>query len=528
MYDFIIIGAGSAGCVLANRLSENPNHSVLLLEAGGSDNRREFQVPMLGWSLQNTEVDWAYTTESQTCMYDRQVSWPRGKALGGSSSINAMIYIRGHRQCYDDWAALGNVGWSYEDILPYFKKSEHYFRGANDPHFQDGLHGIDGPLHVADPRDPNPLSCAFVDAAIEIGLPLNNDFNGRTQEGIGFYQLTQKDGRRCSASVAFLHPIMDRPNLTITTNAQATRLLFDHRRIAGVEYLQDGHLHEVTANREVILSGGAINSPQLLLLSGIGPGYHLQEIGIPILVDLQGVGQNLQDHLDVPVALHAKEPLNLRPDSATAEIEYRHFQKGDLTSNGPEAGGFVRTHPDLPMPDLQYHFSPSSRDELVDPAVYPNGFTIWPGLLLPESRGDIKLRTLDPIDHPIIQPNYLSKDRDVDVLLYGIRQARQIAQARAFEPFVDKALIPDPAIEGGDSLRDFIRRTATTIYHPVGTCKMGVDPLAVVDPQLKVYGVEGLRVADASIMPIIVNGNTNAPAIMIGEKAADMILESNA
>lgn len=518
MYDYIIVGAGSAGCVLANRLSQNPNNTVLLLEAGGPDNGREFQVPLLGWSLQNSDADWAYRTEPQSGMHGRSIPWPRGKALGGSSSINAMIYIRGHRQCYDDWAALSNDGWGFDNVLPYFKKSEHYFLGEND------FHATGGELHVANPRDPNPLSCAFVDAALEFGLPANNDFNGRSQSGVGFYQLTQKDGRRCSTSVAFLHPILHRPNLTVQTQAQATRLLFDGHCVTGVAYLQDGQPQKADARREVILCGGAINSPQLLLLSGIGPGRHLQALNVPVLVDLPGVGQNLQDHLDVPVVLHAREPISLRPHSPTAEIEYRHFQKGDLTSNGPEAGGFVRTRPDLPMPDLQYHFSPSSRAELADPAVYPNAFIIWPGLLLPESRGHIELRSPDPLAQPLIQPNYLADERDIEVLLYGLKQAREIFQTNAFLPFIDRVILPHPEITADNDLRDYIRQTATTIYHPVGTCKMGVDPTAVVDPQLKVHGVEGLRVADASIMPTIINGNTNAPAIMIGEKAAEMIL----
>jgi choline dehydrogenase len=520
MYDYIIIGAGSAGCVLANRLSEDPDVTVLLLEAGGPDNRREFQVPLLGWSLQQSEADWAYQTEPQNHMHDRRILWPRGKVLGGSSAINAMIYIRGHRRCYDDWAALGNEGRAFEDVLPYFLQSEHQLRGP------DELHGTGGLLHVADPRDPNPLSCAFVDAALELGIASNKDFNGPTQEGAGFFQLNQKDGRRCSTSVAFLHPAMNRPNLTIQTNAQATRLLFDNLRVSGVAYIQEGgDPQQVNVGREVILCGGAINSPQLLLLSGIGRADHLQAMGIPVLVDLPGVGQNLQDHLDVPVAIAASEPVTLKPHSAAAEIEYRHFQKGDLTSNGPEAGAFLRTTPDLPMPDLQFHFSPSSRAELADPGRYPHAFIIWPGLLLPESRGYIELRSPDPLAHPVIQPNYLSEEQDVEVLLQGVKLGRKMAQSRAFERFIAQVVLPDPAIEDENILRDFIRHTATTIYHPVGTCKMGVDPLAVVDPQLRVYGVEGLRVADASIMPTIINGNTNAPAIMIGEKAADMILK---
>ncbi len=509
MYDYIIVGAGSAGCVLANRLSEDPNNTVLLLEAGGPDNGREYQVPLLGWSLQGGQSDWNYQTEPQPCLQGRQIDWPRGKVLGGSSSINAMVYIRGHRQCYDSWAALGNDGWSFDDLLPLFRKSQRQCREIADS--AQGLHGFDGSLHVADPRDLNPLSSAFIDAALEIGLPANDDFNGRTQEGIGFYQLTQKDGHRCSSAVAFLHPVLDRPNLTVKTQAQATRLLFDNNRVSGIAYTQNGRPQQANARREVILCGGAINSPQLLLLSGIGPGDHLQTMGIPVLVDLPGVGQNLQDHLDVPVAVAAREPVSLKPHSAAAEIEYRHFQKGDLTSNGPEAGGFIRTDPNLPMPDLQYHFSPSSRPELADPEHYPHAFTIWPGLLLPESRGYIELRTPDPLAHPTIQPNYLSNERDVELLLYGVKQAREIIQTNAFQPFVHQVIAPHPEITADNELRDYIRQTATTIYHPVGTCKMGqslkVDSQAVVDPQLRVFGLEGLRVADVSIMPTIINGN---------------------
>ena len=474
MYDYIIVGAGSAGCVLANRLSANPNVTVLLLEAGGVDNRLEFQAPLLGWSVQGSAADWAYQTEPQSHLNGRQIPWPRGKVLGGSSSINAMIYIRGHRQCYDDWAALGNVGWSFADVLPLFKKSQHQLRGTDYlPELRGSFHAIGGPLCVTDPRDPNPLSLAFVNAAREIGLPANNDFNGRTQEGVGFYQLTQQEGRRCSASVAFLHPVLNRPNLMVQTEAQASHLIFEGNRVSGVAYLQNGRPHQANVRREIILCGGAINSPQLLLLSGIGRGDHLQTMGIPTLVDLPGVGQNLQDHLDIPLAIAAKEPITLNAHNTKAKILYRHFQRGDLTSNGPEAGGFVRTNPNLPMPDLQYHFSPSSRPELADPEQYPNAFTIWPGLLLPESRGHIELSTPDPLDHPTIKANYLSDERDVEVLLYGLKQAREIIQTNAFLPHINQVILPHPEVTADNDLRDYIRQTATTIYHPVGTCKMG-------------------------------------------------------
>ena len=525
MYDYIVIGAGSAGCVVANRLTENPETTVLLLEAGGSDDKPEINIPYAAWSLQKSDVDWAYDTEPQPHLNGRRIFWPRGKVLGGTSSINNMVYIRGHRQVYDAWCAAGNAGWGYADVLPLFKKSEHQERGAGD------YHGQGGPLNVANLRDANPLSCAFVEAARELGFTLNDDFNGAQQEGFGFYQVTQKNGERWSTARAFLGPSRGRPNLTIITRAQATRLLLDGRRVVGVAYVQKGEVGEVSADKEVILCGGAINSPQLLLLSGIGPAEHLRAMGLSVIVDLPGVGQNLQDHLDVAVAYQCTEPISVGTfNRAAAELEYRYFRKGPLSVNGSEAGGFLKTRPDLAMPDLQFHFSPGWSVGFGHDRPPGHGFAFWPGLLLPESRGYLQLRSADPLEPPLIQPNYLTSEADQQVLVEGVKIARRLAQTEAFAPFIGEAIKPGPEMQSEAEIRAYIRDNASTVYHPTGTCKMGpdTDPLAVVDPQLRVHGVQGLRVADASIMPTIVNGNTNAPAIMIGEKLADLIRSAGA
>jgi choline dehydrogenase len=517
VYDYIIVGAGSAGCVVAGRLSQNPEATVLLLEAGGPDDRREIQIPYAAWSLQGSDVDWAYLTEPQPQLKGRRIAWPRGKVLGGTSSINAMVYMRGHRQVYDGWLAAGNVGWGYVDLLPLFKRSEYQARGA------DEYHGADGPLDVADQRDANPLSCAFVDAARELGYPINDDFNGAEQAGFGFYQVTQRQGQRWSAADAFLRPALGRPNLHVATQAHATRLLFDGRRAAGVAYIQHGEECEARASREVILCGGAINSPQLLLLSGVGPADELHALGIPVIADLPGVGQNLQDHLDVAVAFRCTEPISLGTLYSAAEIEYRYFRKGPLASNGPEAGGFLKTRPHLSAPDLQFHFSPGWSVGFGTHRPAGHGFSLWPALVLPESRGSLRLRSADPLAPPLIQPNYLAAEADMAVIVQGVKIARELAATQAFAPFVGEAIQPAAAVCSDEEIRAYIRANASTVYHPAGTCKMGGDPLAVVDSQLRVYGVDGLRVADASIMPTIANGNTNAPAIMIGEKLAEMI-----
>ncbi|MBV7339932.1 choline dehydrogenase [Chloroflexi bacterium TSY] len=521
-YDYIIIGASSAGCVLANRLSADGQYQVLLLEAGGPDKKQEVQIPAAFSKLYKTEVDWNYETMPQTNAGGRQLYWPRGKMLGGSSSMNAMIYQRGNPNDYNNWAALGNEEWSWDDVLPYFKKAQHQERGDST------MHGRGGPLNVADLRDPNPLSLIFVQAAMQAGYAGNDDFNDGAQEGFGLYQVTQKRGSRHSAATAYLKPALKRSNLRVETGAQATQLLFDEQRCVGVKYMQNGHEHTEQANRDVILSGGAINSPQLLMLSGVGPDDHLQAMGIQTVVDLPGVGQNLQDHLAVAPTWYCTQKITLASAESLGNwAKLLLFKKGMFTSNVGEAGGFIRLDAASLAPELQYHFAPvfSLRHGFDSPQAH--GFTVAPTLVKVHSRGDIKLKSADPLTHPEIQPNYLADERDVDVLLEGVKIARHIVQQSAFDPYRGDEYTPGASVITDDEIRDFVRQHCETLYHPVGTCKMGVDPLAVVNPELQVHGVAGLRVADASIMPEIINANTNAPTIMIGERCAHLILNGS-
>lgn len=517
IYDYIIVGAGSAGCVLANRLTEDPQTSVLLLEAGGDDKKQEIHIPAAFSKLFKTSYDWTYYTDEEPQMLSRKMYWPRGKVLGGSSSLNAMIYIRGHRSDYDAWQEAGNQGWSYAEVLPYFKKAENQERGPSE------YHGTGGPLNVTDPRYLNPLSRAFVEACKEFGMPENADFNGAVNEGTGFYQTTQKHGARWSTVNAYLKPASNRPNLTIQTATLVTGILLEHGRATGIAYRQAGEGKTVLAQREVLLCGGAVNSPQLLMLSGIGPADHLRSVGVEVITDLPGVGQNLQDHLAAGVSFQALKPVSLkdaqRPDHI---LDYLLRKKGPLTSNIAEAGGFLKLDAEAPVPDIQFHFAPVFYIDHGFTSPPGHGFTIGPTLLHPKSRGQIRLNSNDPYKHALIQARYLSAEEDAQTLLRAVKVSRELADTRAF------AGLRGPQVLGSATMSDeemlqAIRQYAETLYHPIGTCKMGHDSMAVVDEQLRVHGIEGLRVIDASIMPAIIGGNTNAPTIMIAEKAADLL-----
>ncbi len=522
-HDVIIIGAGTAGCVLAARLSQDRNRRVLLLEAGGPARHAAVRIPAAFSRLFRTRFDWAFQTEPQSALNGRRLYWPRGKMVGGSGAMNAMIYVRGHPADYDAWAAAGNAGWSFADVLPFFKLSEDQQRGPS------AYHGAGGPLRVVDLRDPNPLSTAFVHAGIERGLPANGDFNGPSQEGVGFYQVTQRGGARLSTADAYLAPARRRPNLTVITGAHARRLLFrpdpnDGRpRAHGVVYSRAGTLYTAEA-AEIILCAGAIQSPQLLLLSGIGPGGDLQALGINVVLDLPGVGRNLQDHLAAGIVYDCRQPISLtNAERPAAMVRFLASRRGPLTSNVAEAGAFVCLDPAAERPDVQFHFAPIFFIDHGFSRPTGHGFTLGPTLLRPRSRGWISLDAPDPEQAPRVQPNYGEDPADHEILLAGLKLARRLASARSFDPYRGDERLPGAIVRDDDGLRQHLRATAQTLYHPVGTCKMGPDRLAVVDEQLRVHGVAGLRVADASIMPQVTSGNTNAPTIMIAEKAAAMI-----
>jgi len=517
-YDYVIVGAGSAGCVLAARLTEDRNTRVLLLEAGGAASAREVRIPAAFSKLYKTAVDWNYATEPEPCLHDRQLYWPRGKMIGGSGSMNAMIYIRGNATDYDHWASLGNEGWGFRDVLPYFKKSERQERGASE------YHGASGPLHVADLRCVNPLTRSFLAAAEELGIPANSDFNGGSQDGAGLYQVTQKYGQRHSTADAYLKPALGRENLTVLMHAHAARIVIENHRAMGIAYIRDGAVETVRAEREVVLAGGAVNSPQLLLLSGIGPADEIRRAGVGAVHDVPGVGKNLQDHLMVSVGYLCTRPVSMaNAESLPNFLRYLVFKRGPLVSNVAEAGIFWRTRDGLHEPDLQLLFGPGY---YVNHGLTPRKehcFGFGPTLLTPESRGSIALKSADPLEPPAICANYLSSAADIRAIVEGVKLSRQLAHTKAFEAYRGGELHPGPSVQGDEEIANFIRAEAETLYHPVGTCKMGNDSMAVVDDRLRVHGIDGLRVADASVMPRIPAGNTNAPTIMIAEKAADMI-----
>ncbi len=524
-FDYVIVGAGSAGCVIANRLSENPSTTVLLIEAGGSDAHPYIRMPAgIAKLAAGDRFNWSYNTEPQAELHNRRLYWPRGKVLGGSSSINAMCYIRGQREDYDSWAEDGLHNWSYEHVLPYFLRSENFADGASE------FHNDDGELHVQSLRHNSPLTETFLTAAVDAGFEATDDFNGARQNGVGRYHVTQKNGSRCSTAVAFLHPVRHRSNLTVWRDTHVDRVLCEHTRATGVQGRRDGEAFTVEAGH-VVVCGGAINSPQLLMLSGIGPADHLRRLGLKVVADRPSVGENLQDHLDI-CTLYSARNNDTYDFSAIEElaqgVRYLLTSSGPASSNAAEAGGFVRSAlAEDDRPDIQLHFVPAQLDDHGRNRLPGHGFTLHACVLRPRSRGRLRLKSADPAVHPALLPNYLGDPNDLVLMRECLNISREIFAQSAFDQARGRPVFPDAVSTDEEEQTEFIRRKAESIYHPVGTCRMGVDSEAVVSPELRVNGVDGLTVADASVMPSLISGNTNAPTIMIAERAADFLRNAN-
>ena len=528
-FDYIIVGAGSAGCVLANRLTASGKHRVLLLEAGPKDRNPWLHIPLgYGKLFTNRRFNWCYATEPQPECYGREVIAPRGKVLGGTSSINGLVYIRGQADDFNNWRQLGNAGWAFDDVLPYFRKAEDNERGA------DALHGVGGPLAVSNMRDRHPLADAYIEAAQQCGYPRNDDFNGPTQEGAGYYQTTTRNGRRCSTAVGYLKPVRGRANLAVISNALASRLLFEGRRAVGVEYFAGDQRRSARANAEVIVASGTFNSPQLLQLSGVGPAALLNSLGIAVIADMPGVGNGLADHYSSRIVFRCKKPLTLNDVVRTwsgkvaAGLRYGFTRRGYLALAAIASGCFLRAHPSSATPDVQCSIALYSGDVAAGVLHRFSGVTGVCTLLRPESRGYVRIKSADPREAPAINPNYLAIAKDRDTIVAGVNAMRRIFRAPAMARHIAEEIEPGPQCVSDDDLLDFIRRCGSTTYHPISTCRMGNDETAVVDQRLRVRDLAGLRVVDASIMPGIVSGNTNAATIMIGEKGAAMILEDAA
>lgn len=533
-FDFVIAGGGSAGCVLANRLSASGRWQVALLEAGPDDSSPFIHMPAgIIPVIRSKILNWGFWTTRQKQCGEREMYWPRGRTLGGSSSINAMCYIRGHAWDYDHWASLGNDGWSYREVLPYFRKLEN-FEAIDKVRDGHRYHAKGGPLNVAEARYMNPLMKAWVKAGQQAGHPVTDDFNGPQQEGVGYYHTAQKDGQRCSNARAYLTDAKKRPNLTIITRAHTTRVLFEGKQAVGLRYLKDGQYHDLRARREVILSAGAVGSPQLLMLSGVGPRKELDKHGIAVVHELPGVGENLQDHLDIHITTLEKtrHSVSLRPYGVLKSIvnvfKYVFGRRGELTSNFAQAGAFLKSDDQQAIPDLQMHVVPfvyANHGQVLGPLFKHYAYSVMTCFLRPESRGTVRLANADPLSPPVIDANYLATERDMTAMVNGFRKSREILAQPAFDAHREREFEPGPELQSEAQLREYVRQKSETIYHPVGTCKMGRDEMAVVDPRLRVHGLSGLRIVDASIMPTLVGGNTNAPTTMIAERAADLILQ---